>query len=129
MRTQSFPTQVFPTPKFDKADNVDSDQALVELSGFDAAPVEPDLPGVDDSGPLAPAERDQLARDIAAIERASEVLRRAEPTLDAWSQSPPGTTSPTLGQPRPVWLLIGVLWISAAIVTLGAAVTIAALVG
>ncbi len=123
-------TQLFPTSKSVNADNADTaagDQALTDLSGFDAAPTGPDLPGVDDPGPLAPAERDQLARDIAAIERATEVLRRAEPALDAWSQS--GTASPTLGQPRPVWLLIGVLWISAALVTLGAAVTIAALVG
>jgi hypothetical protein len=125
-------TEVFPTPKSVNAgiaDTAAGGQALADLSGFDAAPTGPDLPGVDDSGPLAPAERDQLARDIAAIERATEVLRRAEPALDAWSQSPAGTASPTLGQPRPVWLLIGVLWISAALVTLGAVVTIAALVG
>lgn len=121
-------TQLFPTPRPDTAGNAEGDRALADLSGFDAAPTGPDLPGVDDSGPLAPAERDQLARDIAAIERATEVLRRAEPALDAWSQSPPGNAT-TLGQPRPVWLLIGVLWISAALVTLGAAVTIAALVG
>jgi hypothetical protein len=126
---QSFPAHVFPIPKSGTADTADGDQALTDLSGLDAAPTGPDLPGVDDPGPLAPAERDQLACDIAAIERATEVLRRAEPALDAWSQSPLGTTSPTLGQPRPVWLLIGVLWISAALVTLGAAVTIAALVG
>jgi hypothetical protein len=118
-------TQFVPSPGSDQAE---ADQPLTDLSGFDAAPTGPDLPGVDDPGPLAPAERDQLARDIAAIERASEVLRRAEPSLDAWSQSPPGHATP-LGQPRPVWLLIGVLWISAALVTLGAAVTIAALVG
>ena len=134
MRTQVFPTQVFPTqvfrtPSSDDANNAERDRALTDLQGFDAAPTGPDLPGVDDPGPLAPAERDQLARDIAAIERATEVLRRAEPALDAWSQSPPGNASTTLGQPRPVWLLIGVLWISAALVTLGAVVTIAALVG
>jgi len=74
--TQVFPTQVFRTPSSDDANNAERDRALTDLQGFDAAPTGPDLPGVDDPGPLAPAERDQLARDIAAIERATEVLPR-----------------------------------------------------
>jgi hypothetical protein len=86
------------------------------------------LPEIDDPGPLNGTGHDEIARDIAAIEHATEVLRRAEPALDVWTQSTTGT-APALGQPRPVWLLIGVLWISAALVTLGAVVTIAALAG
>lgn len=77
-----------------------------------------------DSAPLAPDDRDQLARDIAEIERASAALREAEPALESWS-----APAPTLGSPRPVWLIIGMLWISTALVTLGAAFAIAALVG
>jgi len=78
---------------------------------------------VNDAG-LADADRAQLERDVAAIERASAALRRAEPELESW------TTPPTarLNQPRPVWLLIGVLWFSAAMVTLGAVFAISALV-
>ena len=75
--------------------------------------------------PLAAAERDQLARDIVEIERATAALRRAEPALESWTNPP----AQTIGKPRPVWLLISVLWISTALVTVGAVVAIAALVG
>lgn len=79
--------------------------------------------GIDESG-LADADRAQLERDIAAIERASAALRRGEPALESWTTPPPAT----LQKPRPVWLLIGVLWLSAAMVTLGAVFAISALV-
>jgi hypothetical protein len=79
----------------------------------------------DDSGLLAAADRDHLEREIAAIERASAALRRAEPGLESWTDMP----APTLHKPRPIWLLIGVLWLSTAIVTIGAVFAISALVG
>jgi hypothetical protein len=79
----------------------------------------------DDSGLLAAADREHLDREIAAIERAAAALRRAEPELESWVDPP----SPTLHKPRPVWLLIGALWLSTALVTLGAAVAISMLVG
>jgi hypothetical protein len=78
-----------------------------------------------DSGSLAAADRDQLEREFAAIERASAALRRAEPGLQSWT-SPPAAM---LHKPRPVWLLIGILWLSTALVTLGAVFAISALVG
>jgi hypothetical protein len=78
-----------------------------------------------EDAPLAAAARDQLARDIAEIESATAALRKAEPALVSWSKPP----AATLGKPRPVWLLVGFLWISAALITVGAAVAIAALVG
>jgi hypothetical protein len=78
-----------------------------------------------DLTPLAPAEIDQLALDIAEIERATAALREAEPGLESLSAPP----TPALGQARPVWLIIGLLWISTALATLGAVVAIAALVG
>ncbi len=90
-----------------------------------AAPQRGTDANADDAGPLVPTEPDQLARDIAAIERAAAALRKAEPALETWF-SPPAQRS---SKPHPVWLLIGVLWVSTALVAVGAAVAIAALVG
>jgi hypothetical protein len=82
-------------------------------------------PPADTSGLIAATDRAQLERDIAAIERASAALRRAEPELETWNNPPPAT----LQKPRPIWLLVGVLWLSTAIVTIGAVFAISALVG
>ncbi len=75
---------------------------------------------------LAQFERDQLARDIAAIESATAALRRAEPALQSWTTPPQMPAAP---KSRPLWLLIGLLWLSTAIVTAGAAYAIAVLYG
>ena len=74
---------------------------------------------------MAQTVRDQLAREVADIEAATAVLRRAEPALESWTKAPANTG----GKPRPVWLLIGVLWLSTALVTAGAVVAIASLAG
>jgi hypothetical protein len=79
----------------------------------------------DDSGLLAAADREHLEREIAAIERASAALRRAEPELESWVH-PPAARQPTT---QPVWLLIGALWLSTAMVTIGAVFAISVLVG
>lgn len=79
----------------------------------------------DDSGLLAAADRDHFEREIAAIESATAALRRAEPGLESWTTVP----APTMHKPRPIWLLIGVLWLSTALATIGAAFAISALVG
>jgi hypothetical protein len=79
----------------------------------------------EDSDAMAQTVRDQLAREVADIEAATAVLRRAEPALESWTKAPANTG----GKPRPVWLLIGVLWLSTALVTAGAVVAIASLVG
>jgi hypothetical protein len=78
-----------------------------------------------DTSSLAAADRDQFERDIAAIERASATLRRAEPELESWIDPP----AAAMHKPRPLWLLIGVLWLSTALVTIGAVFAISALVG
>lgn len=79
-----------------------------------------------ESGLPAAADHLELARDIAAIERATALLRRAEPALQSW----PAATPATIGQStRPIWLLIGTLWISTALVALGALYAVAVLVG
>jgi hypothetical protein len=78
-----------------------------------------------DAGSLAQTVRDQLAREVADIEAATAALRRAEPELESWTKEPanPGPKQ------RPIWLLIGVLWLSTALVTAGAVVAIATLAG
>jgi hypothetical protein len=37
--------------------------------------------------------------------------------------------APTMHKARPIWLLVGVLWLSTALVTIGAVFAISALVG
>jgi len=76
-------------------------------------------------GAMAQTVRDQLAREVADIEAATAALRRAEPALESWTRAPANSG----GKPRPVWLLIGVLWLSTALVTAGAVVAIASLAG
>jgi hypothetical protein len=74
---------------------------------------------------LARMAREQLAREIADIERAAAILRLAAPALQSWSKP----AMPALAKPRPLWLLIGVLWLSTALVTAGTVVAIATLAG
>jgi hypothetical protein len=67
-----------------------------------------------DGASFAPIAPDQLARDIAEIERAAAALRRAEPTL---GPRVPGIQAGGETQgPRSIWLLVGVIWITAAAV-------------
>ena len=104
-----------------------SNADMVEL----APPRSEPLPGDDlgefaeDAGAMAQTVRDQLAREVADIEAATAALRRAEPALESWTKAPANIG----GKPRPVWLLIGVLWLSTALVTAGAVVAIATLAG
>jgi hypothetical protein len=93
-----------------------------ELSVPQASP--PAMP--EDTGPLAAGVRDQLTREIAEIEAATAALRRGEPALESWSEA---ASMPAGHKPRPVWLIIGVLWLSTALVTAGAVVAIATLAG
>jgi len=114
--------------------------SFVSTSGASRAPVQDQIrrpfvvPGEFSSadaaefGALSAADRDQLARDYAAIEDAAAALRRAEPALQSWTDQSAATT-PIAQKPRPVWLLIGVLWVSTALVTLGAVCALSALVG
>ena len=70
--------------------------------------------------------QEQLARDIADIERARAALQRAEPALASWVAA---AATPILPKVRPLWLLIGALWVSTALLTAGAVVAIASLAG
>jgi hypothetical protein len=66
-------------------------------------------------GLSTPKDSEQFAREIAAIERAADILRRAEPGLQSWAE-PPATHN----TPHPLWLIIGTLWVSTALVALSA---------
>jgi hypothetical protein len=83
-----------------------------------------DIDRGDNSGWIAAADGDQFERDVAAIERATAILRRAEPALQSWAEP-----APTLSTPRPLWQIIGLLWLSTALVTLSAMFAIYVLVG
>ena len=111
---------------FLSSDGAQGNAILEQIRNLDAVPRDNTRTNVDDeSGVVAAADRDQLARDIAAIERASAALRRAEPALESWTEPPAATAQSA----RPIWLLIGALWISTALVTFGAVYAISALVG
>jgi hypothetical protein len=102
----------------------ETDAVLVKDGEFNLAP---EVPQASMDGPnLAAADRAQLERDIAAIERATAALRRADPALESWTDEPQEMPA---RKPRPVWFLIGALWLSTALVTLGAVFAISALIG
>lgn len=105
-------------------DDAEKGVLLQELRKFDAAREAAPVHKVEFDWP-AVAEREQLEREIAAIERASAALRRADPEMESWIDAPAAATP----KPRPVWLLIGVLWLSTALVTVGAVFALSALVG
>jgi hypothetical protein len=104
------------------------DMALSEIDAFDTA-LRGGRHGVArEDGALAPA--DQVALDIAEIERAAAALRRAQPALEAWTTSSNNELPPiTPHKPRPVWMLVGLLWLSTALVAAGAVAAISRLAG
>jgi hypothetical protein len=77
-----------------------------------------------DTAALARFEQEQLAREFADIERASAALRLGEPGLQSWSKP---ATPAVLKKPRPLWLLLGILWMSTALIAAGAVAAIATL--
>ncbi len=81
---------------------------------------------VDDARALTRFEQDQLAREYADIERASAALRLGQPQLRSWSTP---AAPAAAKKPRAIWLLIGVLWLSTAVITIGAVAAIATLAG
>ncbi len=112
-------------PRFLSLASTDGNTVLDEFRGFPATQRGGAQESAGSSASPPSAENDQLSRDIADIERAAAALRRAEPALESWT-SVPVYAHP---KPRPVWLLVAVLWFSTALVTLGAVAAITALVG
>jgi hypothetical protein len=106
----------------------DGDVALSEIDAFDTALRGGRHGAARDIG--APEPADQVARDIAEIERAAATLRRAQPALEAWTTgSNNELPAVTPRNPHPVWLLIGLLWMSTALVAAGAFAVVARLAG
>jgi hypothetical protein len=108
-----------------RSDTPDGDVVSLELRRVETEQRNIQDNTAEGSAVLAQTDRDQLARDIADIERATAALRRAEPGLESWTNP----TAPALHTPHPLWLLIGLLWLSTALVTAGAVVAIATLAG
>ena len=77
-------------------------------------------------GALSESALEQRTRELADIEVATAALRQGEPALESWSKSKAALSTQ---KPRPVWLIIGVLWLSTAILTAGAVAAIATLAG
>jgi hypothetical protein len=62
--------------------------------------------------PFPPIAPDQLARDIAEIERAAAALRRAEPTLERHAPAAPAGVEMRVS--HSIWPLVCVIWLTAA---------------
>jgi hypothetical protein len=76
---------------------------------------------------VAPVAPDQLARDMAEIEKAAAVLRRQEPALEPRGAEPEPAGEPR--KPRSVWILIAGIWLSALLVVTGTTGAILLLLG
>jgi hypothetical protein len=107
-----------------------------DLRAFEAALQAPQYEAAGETGVVGRA--DQLARDLAEIECATAALRKAEPELESWSETSPDSETwpdngsedpPAMRKPHPVWLFIGLLWLSTALVTAGAVAAIRMLTG
>jgi hypothetical protein len=106
----------------------DGDAALSEIRAFDTA-LRGNRYGVAGEA-SALGHADQVARDIADIERAAAALRKVEPALETWTAAVSDDPSAMLPRkPRQVWLTIGLVWLSTALVTAGAVAAIARFVG
>ena len=97
------------------------EQDPLEAASTKAARSEPAAPS-SGSIPYEPSvslDPDQLARAVAEIEKASAVLREADPALEVWS---PDAAVPSRKRKYwSIWLLIGGIWISATLVVASAA--------
>ncbi len=98
----------------------------LSMEAHASAPHGRDIETADDTNTLTRFEQDQLAREYADIERASVALRLGQPELRSWREPARPVTAK---KPRTFWLWIGVLWVSTAVVTIGAIAAIATLAG
>ena len=78
----------------------------------------------DSAGPTLSA-REQLERDIDAVERAAAALRRADAGLQVWTDDAPARGK---RRPRAVWLLIAGIWAVAGLIAAGAIAAMARLI-
>ena len=81
---------------------------LSKLDGPQPARVKVAEPRLAPALVLKPKVRDQLARDIAEIERAAAALRRLEPSLEP--RLPDAQAQTQLCKMRSIWVLVGMTW-------------------
>jgi hypothetical protein len=81
----------------------------------------------DSAADLPAIAPDQLARDMAEIERAAAALRRAEPTLER--RPPYAPASLEAPAARSVWPLLCVIWLTAVAVVSGSIGAVVLLLG
>jgi len=110
-----------------RAETRSSDDTVELASGLSGPPRRraADRVAGGDIGALMRFQEEQLAREWADIERASAALRLGEPALQSVNQ-PRNVAAP---KTRPLWLMIGVLWISTALFAVGTVAAIARLAG
>jgi hypothetical protein len=74
--------------------------------------------------PETAAEPKQIDRDIEDIERASALLRTRHPDLQPARVD---EEAPAVSRPRPIWLIVGAMWLATMLVTVAATLALAAL--
>jgi hypothetical protein len=108
----------------------DSDVVALELRRVEAARRSIRDKIADVAEILAENDRDQIAAEIADIERATAALLKGQPALRAGVEpAAPVVETAAASRMRPIWPLISALWISTAIVAVGAVIALATLVG
>jgi hypothetical protein len=107
-------------------------ELVVEAHGYQPVKTQPtavDSSEQTSSPTTVPAQPDtepnQLARDIAEIERAVAALRKGEPDLEPWPTAAPA--APARRKPRSVWFFVGTIWIATVLVTGAATLAITSL--
>lgn len=99
--------------------------ALREIGAPDTAAAAPAV--ADQNTFAASLASNQLARDMAEIERAARALRRAEPLLEP--SQPASETAVELRGARSIWLLVSVIWLTALLVVSCGVAAVALLLG
>jgi hypothetical protein len=74
--------------------------------------------------PEIAAEPKQIDRDIEDIERASALLRTRHPDLQPARVDEEALA---VSRPRPIWLIVGAMWLATMLVTVAATLALAAL--
>jgi hypothetical protein len=88
--------------------------ATAPISTIDPTAGTASTDAADSAASFAPIVPDQLARDMAEIERAAAALRHAEPALEPRVPGIQAGSEPHAA--RSIWLLVCVIWFTAAAV-------------
>jgi hypothetical protein len=109
------------------ADIPGSAQSALAKGGAPTVPARQPRPYLVASKNDASPVTDELASAMAEIEQATAVLRRVEPTLEhGYVETMPSVPD---GRPRAVWIVMGILWLSAVLGAAGLIFTVASFAG